>query len=269
MFVGLHFGVGRAAGRCSWPHGSAGRWHRWRRSTTRRSRHGSTGPAARPASASSACARRAASSSAALRDGDPGRARRRPRPDRRRDAVPLFGAPARLPLGPAMLAVESGAPAYVVAVRRAARGRYSGHLDPGGGAGRRVAARAGLRNDDEPGRRIRDASSRTRRPSGGPSSSRSGRISRRQRREPAAHGSRGAELRTRPAPALVPARLGRADLHIHTVASDGTARCRGHPRSRGRARRPRRHRDHRPRAHRCGRRGPDDGGAIAACRSRS
>ncbi len=43
--------------------------------------------------------------------------------------VPLFGAPARLPLGPAMLAVESGATTYVVAVRRAAHGRYIGHLE--------------------------------------------------------------------------------------------------------------------------------------------
>jgi phosphatidylinositol dimannoside acyltransferase len=42
--------------------------------------------------------------------------------------VELFGAPARLPLGPAMLAVESGAPAYVVGVRRAGIGRYRGRL---------------------------------------------------------------------------------------------------------------------------------------------
>ena len=43
--------------------------------------------------------------------------------------VPLFGAPARLPLGPAMLAVESGAPPYVVGVRRAGAGRYVGRLE--------------------------------------------------------------------------------------------------------------------------------------------
>jgi phosphatidylinositol dimannoside acyltransferase len=42
--------------------------------------------------------------------------------------VELFGAPARLPLGPAMLAVESGAPAYVVGVRRSGIGRYRGRL---------------------------------------------------------------------------------------------------------------------------------------------
>jgi KDO2-lipid IV(A) lauroyltransferase len=43
--------------------------------------------------------------------------------------VTLFGAAANLPLGPAMLAVESGAPLYVVGVRRTSVGRYVGHLD--------------------------------------------------------------------------------------------------------------------------------------------
>jgi len=41
----------------------------------------------------------------------------------------LFGAPARLPLGPAMLAVESGARPYVVGVRRGRPGRYRGRLE--------------------------------------------------------------------------------------------------------------------------------------------
>jgi KDO2-lipid IV(A) lauroyltransferase len=44
--------------------------------------------------------------------------------------VRLFGAPARLPIGPALLAIESGAPVYVVAVRRAGPGRYRGRLQP-------------------------------------------------------------------------------------------------------------------------------------------
>lgn len=44
--------------------------------------------------------------------------------------VPLFGAPANLPLGPAMLGVESGAPLYVVGVRRVARARYRGGVEP-------------------------------------------------------------------------------------------------------------------------------------------
>ncbi len=43
--------------------------------------------------------------------------------------TPLFGAPANLPIGPAMLAVESGAPLYVVGVRRTAIGRYGGRLE--------------------------------------------------------------------------------------------------------------------------------------------
>jgi KDO2-lipid IV(A) lauroyltransferase len=43
--------------------------------------------------------------------------------------VTLFGAPATLPLGPAMLAVESGAPLFVTGVRRLGIGRYLGRLD--------------------------------------------------------------------------------------------------------------------------------------------
>ena len=43
--------------------------------------------------------------------------------------IPLFGAPANLPLGPAMLAVESGAPLYVVGVRRTGATRYRGGLE--------------------------------------------------------------------------------------------------------------------------------------------
>lgn len=41
----------------------------------------------------------------------------------------LFGAPARVPLGPALLAIETGAPAYVAAVRRSTPGRYIGRLE--------------------------------------------------------------------------------------------------------------------------------------------
>ena len=44
--------------------------------------------------------------------------------------VTLFGAPATLPLGPALLSIESGAPMYVVGVRRSeASGRYRGRLE--------------------------------------------------------------------------------------------------------------------------------------------
>jgi phosphatidylinositol dimannoside acyltransferase len=42
----------------------------------------------------------------------------------------LFGAPARLPLGPAMLGVESGAPLFVVGVRRGGAGEYVGRVEP-------------------------------------------------------------------------------------------------------------------------------------------
>jgi lauroyl/myristoyl acyltransferase len=44
--------------------------------------------------------------------------------------VPLFGAPAILPLGPAMLAVETGVPTYGMTVRRTGKGRYRGKLIP-------------------------------------------------------------------------------------------------------------------------------------------
>ena len=44
-------------------------------------------------------------------------------------ATTLFGAPATLPLGPAMLAVESGARPYVVGARRTSNGRYAGRLE--------------------------------------------------------------------------------------------------------------------------------------------
>ena len=45
--------------------------------------------------------------------------------------VTLFGAPATLPLGPALLSIESGARMYVVGVRRSeASGSYRGRLEP-------------------------------------------------------------------------------------------------------------------------------------------
>jgi phosphatidylinositol dimannoside acyltransferase len=42
--------------------------------------------------------------------------------------VPLFGAPALMPMGPAMLAVETGVPTYAMTVRRAGEGRFRGKL---------------------------------------------------------------------------------------------------------------------------------------------
>jgi KDO2-lipid IV(A) lauroyltransferase len=44
--------------------------------------------------------------------------------------IPLFGAPAVLPMGPAMLAVETGVPVYGMTVRRAGHGTYRGRLIP-------------------------------------------------------------------------------------------------------------------------------------------
>lgn len=44
--------------------------------------------------------------------------------------VPLFGAPAPLPIGPALIAVETGAPMYAVGVRRLADRRIAGRLLP-------------------------------------------------------------------------------------------------------------------------------------------
>jgi len=44
-------------------------------------------------------------------------------------AVELFGARARLPLGPAALALESGAPAWLVATRRVGRGAYRSRIE--------------------------------------------------------------------------------------------------------------------------------------------
>jgi lauroyl/myristoyl acyltransferase len=44
--------------------------------------------------------------------------------------IPLFGTPAPMPIGPALLAIESGAPIYAVGVRRLTAGRVAGRLIP-------------------------------------------------------------------------------------------------------------------------------------------
>jgi phosphatidylinositol dimannoside acyltransferase len=44
--------------------------------------------------------------------------------------IPLFGAPAVMPMGPAMLAVESGVPTYAMTVRRSGGGRFRGKIIP-------------------------------------------------------------------------------------------------------------------------------------------
>ena len=44
--------------------------------------------------------------------------------------IELFGSPAPLPIGPALVAIESGAPLYAVGVRRLGDGRVAGRLLP-------------------------------------------------------------------------------------------------------------------------------------------
>ena len=56
----------------------------------------------------------------------------------------LFGGPVRLPIGPAMLSVQTGAPLYLEAIERRAAGHWLGHtiaLRPEPGATRREATR--------------------------------------------------------------------------------------------------------------------------------
>jgi lauroyl/myristoyl acyltransferase len=64
--------------------------------------------------------------------------------------VELFGAPTKIPAGPAMLMAETGAPAYMSAVRRIGPGRYRGalrQLPPPVGANRRERSRAVAREE--------------------------------------------------------------------------------------------------------------------------
>ena len=44
--------------------------------------------------------------------------------------IELFGAPATMPMGPAMLAVETGVPTYAMTVRRAGTGHFRGKIVP-------------------------------------------------------------------------------------------------------------------------------------------
>ena len=58
--------------------------------------------------------------------------------------VELFGGPMRLPIGPAMLSLQTGAPLYLEAIERGQPGRWLGHtiaLRPEPGAKRREAMR--------------------------------------------------------------------------------------------------------------------------------
>jgi KDO2-lipid IV(A) lauroyltransferase len=65
-------------------------------------------------------------------------------------AVELFGAPARLPIGPAVLAVQTGAPLYLEAIERTAPGEWLGHtvrLRAEPGVTRREATRSILEQE--------------------------------------------------------------------------------------------------------------------------
>ena len=239
IFVGLHFGAielpalflaapGRRRRR---PDGDA--------STTRSCRPGSCGRAARSACASSGCARRAASCSARCATGR---------------SVGLVGD---------RDLTGGGTPTDAL--------RGAGDAAARAGAARRRERRAGLRRR-RPSRRRRVATAaaleRGRRPGRGDAARARHRddrpIARAFERVIAdapeqwwavffpiwpdlpsagrAHRPRRRRVTTD--------RLGRADLHIHTLASDGTADVVEILDHVGRARRPRRHRHHRPRADR-------------------
>jgi KDO2-lipid IV(A) lauroyltransferase len=68
----------------------------------------------------------------------------------RGSAMQLFGAPVRLPIGPAMLSVQTGAPLFLEAIERTGPGEWLGHtvpLRPPPGAKRREATRAILEQE--------------------------------------------------------------------------------------------------------------------------
>jgi hypothetical protein len=138
--------------------------------------------------------------------------------------VSFFGSPAPIPIGPAFLAVDAGAPIYLAGIWRTGRLTYRGRLDEipvstegpaASGSRRRSRPRRRLRADDRPrpgpvgGDLLPDlAGSRGR---GARVAAGSGR------------GRRASRGRTEAGGRGVTARLGRADLHIHTLASDGTS----------------------------------------------
>ena len=130
--------------------------------------------------------------------------------------VPFFGHPAPIAAGPALLAQEIGVPMYVAAARRVGGGRYRCRVvrvpEPEGGTRRERLI--GPRRRPSP-RRSRRCSP-TPRSSGGARSTRSGRTS--DPGDGRRDDGRATAMSGDPAD-----RLGRADLHIHTLASDGTA----------------------------------------------
>ena len=154
--------------------------------------------------------------------------------------IPLFGAPALMPMGPAMLAVETGVPTYAMTVRRAGDGRFRGKIVPidvpAEGTRRERVTTTMTRLATAFEELIADApdqwwavffpiwpdlEAEAAAAAGTPGSAagRRGRRRRSPRRRPRQrHRSQGGRGMTD-----APVRLGRADLHIHTLASDGTA----------------------------------------------
>ena len=68
----------------------------------------------------------------------------------RGSAVTLFGSPVRLPIGPALLSIQTGAPLYLEAIERTGPGEWLGHtipLRPPPGAKRREATRSILEQE--------------------------------------------------------------------------------------------------------------------------
>ena len=145
--------------------------------------------------------------------------------------VPLFGAPALMPMGPAMLAVETGVPTYGMTVRRAGDGHFRGKIIPidvpaEGTRRERVTTtmtRLAAAFEDL----IADAPDQwwavffpiwpdLEAEAGGTGDH--GRDARGPRRQAGRSRGSGMTDASDPTP-----RLGRADLHIHTLASDGTA----------------------------------------------
>ena len=191
-------------------------------------------------------------------------------------SVQLFGAPCRL-AGRAGRAGRGDRRATVRARRACATGRETGRATSSASRCPRRAAATSASGRRSTGRSPRSrGSSHTHPSSGGHCCSASGRTSRRHDR-----GRRSGDRRrrARPHPRLVAdwpegappptdRPMSRADLHIHTLASDGVdgveailgSRARGAPQG---------HRHHRPRADRRGGGRPAAGPGTAGCRSRS
>ena len=96
--------------------------------------------------------------------------------------VPFFGAPAPLPVGPALLAIETGVPLYLASVWRVGARGYRGRLDADPGPATARAASGSRRRSRRRPAAFERVDRERARSSGWRSSSRSGRTSRRSSR---------------------------------------------------------------------------------------